>query len=377
MRRPALVLVAVWLAGANLRAAIFGVQPVLPDIRRELGLGFAATGGLTSLAIAVLGLGSIPGAFFAWLLGARRAVTVTSVGIGMAALARLLPAATWMFAGTALLSLCVSLAQPSVAVLLRRWFAGGLERASGVYSNGLLVGGTTGAAATPLIAAAVGWRGSFVVWGGVAIATALTWRLVTPDDQARLPRLRVRDALTSGRAWQVTALFTFQNFAYFGAAAWLPFLLAGSGSAYVAWVFLCLNLLPVVPLLILPALPWPYVTSPAFYLLGGLVTVAGAAGLALGLRDAAWLFAFLLGLGCAATFVGSMALPPMVARTETEAAGITAVVFTFGYLLAFSSALVAGLLVERTHDVTTAFWPSLAGGVAMAAAGLLVTLRIR
>jgi MFS transporter, CP family, cyanate transporter len=358
---------------ANLRTVIFGVQPVLPDVRHDLGLSFGATGALTSVALAVLGLGSIPGAVVGSWLGARRAVAVMSAGVGAAALGRVLPVQpAAIFAGTVLVSLFVSFVQPSATVLLRRWFSDRLAHASGTYSNGLLMGGTVASVGTPFIASAVGWRGSFAVWGVLAVAVAAAWAVLTPRQDGPVARLSVRAALRNVRAWEVTALFTFQNLAYFGAAAWLPFLLAGTSPAYVGWVFVCLNLLPVVPLLLLPGVRWPYATSPAFYLVSGVLTAAGAAGLLLGFRDAAWLLAFMIGLGCAATFVAAMALPPVLARTETEAAGITAVVFTFGYLFALWSPLGAGWLVDATGSVPAAFAPSVAGGVLMAVTGLLV-----
>lgn len=363
----------LWLVANNLRLAIFALQPVLPDIRHELGLSFTATGALTSAAIAMLGLGSIPGTVVGRWLGARRVVTLTAAGIGAASLLRLLPPqGFWVFAGTILLSLSASLVQPAIAVLIRRWFSGSLDRAASVYSNGILMGGTIGAAATPFVAQVVGWRGSFVAWGALALSIALLWALLTPRADSPVPEVRIRDALRNPRAWQVTALFTFQNLAYFGAAAWLPFLLAGRDPAYVSLVFTCLNFLSIVPLFVLPALTWPYATSAAWYLAMGLLTIAGATGLALGLRDLAWALAFLLGLGCAGAFVGSMALPPLVARSETDAAAISAIVFTFGYLLSFASPVAAGTLVDATHQVTTAFWPSIGGGILMAVLGVLV-----
>lgn len=373
MTRPWVVMAMLWLTANNLRLAIFGIQPVLPDIRHDLGLSFTETGALTSAAIVMLGLGSIPGTVIGRWLGARRLVTLMGFGIGASSLVRLLPPQTfWIFLGTILLSLSASLVQPAIAVLIRRWFSERLDRASSVYSNGLLMGGTIGASATPLLARAAGWRGSFVVWAALAISVAALWAVLTPRADAPVPRVRLADAFRNARAWQVTALFTFQNLAYFGAAAWLPFLLTGRDPAYVSWVFTCLNFLPIVPLLALPALRWVYALSPVFYLAMALLTIAGATGLALGQRDLAWVLAFMLGLGCAGAFMGSMALPPLVARSETDAAAISAIVFTFGYLLSFASPVVAGTLVDATHDVTTAFWPSVGGGLLMAVLGLLV-----
>lgn len=373
MGRRVLLLVAIWLVAANLRAAIFALQPVLPEVRRDVGLSFSATGGLTSIALLVIGLASMPALYVGSRLGARRTVGLMAIGIAVASVARLAPPETQMlFAGSALLAAFVSFSQPAATVLLRRWFGDDLHRASGVYSNGILVGGTVGASAAPLLAALAGWRGTFWLWAAMSLLVAALWWIVTPGGDVPVPRLRIRDALRSARAWQVTALFTFQNVGYFAAAAWLPFLLTRSSAGYVAWVFTCLNVLPVVPLLLLPVLRWSYATSPGFYFANGVIVVAGAVGLALGLRDLAWLLAFLIGLGCAAVFVGAMALTPVVARGDPEAAAITAVVFTFGYVLAFIGPLLGGFLVDGTHDVTTGFWPSIGAGLVMTVLGLLV-----
>jgi MFS transporter, CP family, cyanate transporter len=373
MQRPFVALAVLWLAAANLRIAIFALQPVLPQVHHDLGLSFTETGGLTSLALGVLGAASIPGVWVAWRLGARRTVALMAVGIALASVARLLPPDNvFIFAGTAVIAACVSFSQPAATVLVRRWFADRLHRASAVYSNGILIGGTIGASLTPFLAGLAGWRLSFWVWAGISLLTAALWWWLTPRAEASVPRLSVSDTLRNVRAWQITALFTFQNLAYFSAAAWLPFLLAGSSPAYVSWVFTCLNLLPIIPLLLLPALRWTFATSPAYYFGAGVIVVAGAGGLALGLREQAWWLAFLVGLGCAGAFIGSMSLMPVVARSDSEAAAITAVVFTFGYVFAFASPVLGGSLVDATHSVTTAFLPSLAGGLVMVVLGLLI-----
>ncbi|HVC99938.1 MAG TPA: MFS transporter [Candidatus Dormibacteraeota bacterium] len=373
MQRPRVSLVVVWLAAANLRMALFALQPVLPQIRHDLGLSFTLTGGLTSMALGVLGAASIPGVWVAWRLGARRTVAVMAVAVALASVARLLPPENVLiFAGTAVLAACVSFSQPAATVLVRRWFPDRIHRASAIYGNGILIGGTIGSTLTPLIAAYAGWRTSFWVWAAMSLATAGLWLWLSPRTDAPVPRLSLAETLRNVRAWQVTALFTFQNLAYFSASAWLPFLLAGSSPAYVSWVFTCLNLLPVLPLLVLPALRWTYSTSRVFYFGAGLIVVAGAGGLTLGLREQAWWLAFLIGLGCSGAFIGVMSLMPAVAESDSEAAAITAVVFAFGYLFAFFSPVLGGSLVDVTHAVTTAFWPSLVGGVMMVVLGLVI-----
>jgi cyanate permease len=79
----------------------------------------------------------------------------------------------------------------------------------------------------------------------------------------------------------------------------------------------------------------------------------------------------MVGLGAGAAFVGSVALPPLLASNEGETAGFSAVMFTAGYTLAFAGPISAGVLVDITGHVETAFWPPVVGGILMAVAGSL------
>lgn len=378
LRRSSVTLTLVWFTAFNLRSVIFGVPPVLPAIRTDLGLSFTLTGSITSIVLLTLATGSIPGAILAGRFPARRVVGVASAGLAVFALSRVLPPGWfWVFTGTILLTAAVAFAQPAMAVLIRRWFPNGITRASNLYSNGLLLGNVGGASLTPLLASLIGWRGSFLVWGVCALAGALLWYRLTPADAALPPSVPLAAALRDARAWQVTALFVFQNLAYFTVATWIPFLVKSQGPLYAAIVFLCLNCFPMLPLLALPLIRWNYPLSTTFYVLAGLLTTAGATGMLLGLGSLAWALALMVGLGCGGAFVAAMTLPPLLASNEGEAAGLSAVVFAFGYLFSFAGPVVAGLLVDRNGGIGSAFWPAVVSGILMTVIGALAPRLLR
>jgi CP family cyanate transporter-like MFS transporter len=375
--RPAVTVLLIWLLGVNLRSIIFGLPPVLPQLRQDLGLSFAATGALSSVALGMLGLGSIPGAMLGTRLGAHTTVTVSALVLGAAAASRLLPPQLfWVFAGTLGLTACVALVQPSMPVLVRRWYPDAIPRVSSVYSNGILIGNVAGASVTPLVQQLFGWRSTFLMWAGIALLGGALWALLTPRDDRPAPQIRFLAAAREPRVWQITALFVFQNIAYFTVSTWLPFLLRGESAAYVSFALLCLNCFPLVPLLLLAFLPWNYAISTVFYLAAAVMTVTGALGLLLGLVELAWLLAFLVGLGCACPFVGVLALPPLVARDEMEVAAFTALAFAVGYFLSFGGPLLAGALADGSGQVTAAFWPALAAGILMAVVALFAPRRL-
>ena len=372
MRRNVISLGLVWLTAFNLRVILFAIPPSLPAIHSDLGLSYSATGTITSLAILVLGAASIPGALLATRYGARRLVAICVAGLGVFTVSLTLPPAVfWVFAGSALLTLSIALAQPPLAVLIRRWFPDGIARASSLYGNGLLMGNVVGASLSPYMSRALGWRGMFLVWAGVALVGVVLWVRFTPRDQAAAPPANLRAIARDPRVWLVAALFTFQNLVYYTVATWLPFLINDRGPADVATTFLFLNFIPIVPLFALSFVRWQYALSTTFYVVAGGLAAVGSLGLLLGLTDLIRPLAFMVGLGTAAAFVASIALPPLIARDESEASTYSAVMYTVGYLLAFTGPISAGILVDATGTITMAFWPPLIGGILMAVVGSL------
>src|SRR5256886_10214581 len=180
MRRTVISLGLVWLTAFNLRVILFAIPPSLPAIRSDLGLSFSATGSITSLAVLTMGVASIPGALLATRYGARRLVSLCAAGLVIFTVSITLPPGVfWVFAGSSLLTLSIALAQPPLAVLIRRWFPTAITRASNLYGNGLLMGNVLGASLSPYISQAIGWPGMFIVWAAVPPVGALPWGRVT------------------------------------------------------------------------------------------------------------------------------------------------------------------------------------------------------
>src|SRR5438309_2521010 len=333
----------------NLRVVVFAIPPALPAIRSDLGLSYSATGSITSLLLLTLGVGSIPGALLATRYGARRLVTICGFGLAVfTASMTLAPPVLWIFAGSSLLAVSIAFAQSPLTVLIRRWFPTAISRATSLFGNGLLIGGVAGSSLAPYLVHFLGWRGMFLVLGAVVLAGVLLWGRLTPADSMAAPGTRLGALARNPHVWQVAALFTFQNVVYYTVATWLPFLLRARGPGYLAVTLLFLNCIPILPLILLSVVRWQYALSSAFYVVSGLLCAVGAVGLLLRLVDVAWLLALMIGLGTAAAFIGSLALPPLLARDERGVAGFSAFLFTSGYVLAFAGPIPAGALVDAT-----------------------------
>ena len=360
--------------GFQLRSVVLAVPPVLPAIRDDLHLSFTAAGALSALPVLCLGAAAVPGAVLVNRFGARLLVGAGTAGLGVGAILRLSPPEpAALFAFSALMALCVALAQPAMTVVVRAWFPGAVQRASTVFASALGLGGLAGSALTVRLAEGIGWRGSFVVWGLLAVAVGLAWLLVAPGRAAGGPPQPggFRELLRDRAVWHVAALFGAQSLIYYAASSWIPFQLRGYPPGYLALVLLLLNVINVPVTFLLLALPWPWASSRRFYGLAGALMTAGTVAFALGQTGQAWLWAAVLGIGTAMTFTGTIALPALFARGG-QAAGYSAVVLTAGYVISFAGPLLGGVLLDRTHQISSPFW--LMAGVAAAIVGLGLTL---
>src|SRR6202521_4980249 len=78
------------------------------------------------------------------------------------------------------------------------------------------------------------------------------------DPFTAAPQIHLGAIARDPRAWQVAALFTFQNLVYYTVATWLPFVVKDRGPSYLATTLLFLNLFPILVLLALPLFRWQY-----------------------------------------------------------------------------------------------------------------------
>lgn len=360
--------------GFQLRSVVLAVPPVLPAIRDDLHLSFTAAGALAALPVLCLGAAAVPGAVLVDRFGARLLVGAGTAGLGVGAILRLMPpepAALFVF--SAVMALCVALAQPAMTVIVRAWFPHAVQRASTVFASALGLGGLGGSALTVHLAEGIGWRGSFVAWGLLALAVGLAWLVIAPARSgSRQPQPGGLGDLVRDRAvWHVAALFGAQSLIYYAASSWIPFQLRAYPPGYLSLVLLLLNVINVPVSFLLLALPWPWASSRRFYALAGALMTASTVAFALGLTDQAWLWAIVLGVGAAMSFTGTIALPALFARAG-QAAGYSAVVLTAGYVISFAGPLLGGVLLDQTHRISSPFW--LMAAVAAAIVGLGLTL---
>ena len=361
-------LALLWSAGADMRITLLAVPPMLPLIHADLQLDEKGVAALSGLPVLLLGIAAVPGSLLIARIGPRRALIFGLCLIGVtSALRGIGPSVLVLFGMTFLMGCGVSVSQPTLPTLVREWFPKTITRATGFWSNGLLVGELLGASLTlPLVLPLVGsWEASFVVWATPVLLTALLFG-VTPaysrvDNRVGMPDWR------NANMWRLGVFQSSASMVYFGANTFIPdYLHATNQADLVGLALASLNGLQIPASAVVGLVPLRILARRSTtYLVGGAIAASLVVSAALPgapLVIAAGVFGF-----CAAyVLVLSFALPALLAEPG-EVARLAAGTFTISYTTAFAVTLVSGAVWDATHVEASAFLPMLAATVVFVA----------
>ena len=361
-------LLLLWLAGNDLRLTLLAVPPVLPIIHADLRLDEKGVAALSGLPVLLLGMAAVPGSLLIARFGARNALISGLMLIAVTSgLRGLGPSAPMLFGMTMLMGAGISISQPTMPSLVRQWFQypAAITRATGFWSNGLLVGELLGAALTlPLVLPWLGsWEAAFAFWAVPVLITAVLVALFTPSEASHAdgPRPPGLPDWRDRRMWRMGIFQSAASMVYFGANTFIPdYLHATNQADLVGLALASLNGMQVpasavigfVPLHVLARRTTTYLVGSAIAI--ALLTVLFLPGIPLVL--AAGVFGF-----CAAyVLVLSFALPALLAARD-EVARLSAGTFAISYTTAFVVTLISGAVWDASRIEASAFLPALMG----------------
>ncbi len=378
-RRSAVLLaLAVVLAAVNLRPALAAVGPVLTELRTDLGLSGGGAALLTALPVLCLGLLAPVAPALARRWGVEPVIALVLAVLGVGLLARVTGGTALLFAGTALASGAIAVANVLLPALVKRHFPASTGTMMGVYTMSLagsaaLAAGTT----APLAEAAGGWRTGLGAWALPAAVALLVWlplaRRRTPADPDAAAGIGAAALRRDPLAWQVTVFFGMQSLTFYAVLAWLPTVYRDEGySAVAAGAVLSGSALVQIPVtLLLPRLAsqaraqWPHALGAT------VVTAVGLGGVLVAPTAAPWLWAALLGVGQGGAFAVALILVVLRSRTPADTAGLSAQAQSVGYVLAATGPLLVGAVHDGTGGWTLPLLLLIVLLVPQAVAGLL------
>ena len=174
-RHGLLLALAIVLVAVNLRPAVAGVGPVLPDLRAGLSLSGAAAAVLTTLPVLCFGLLATAAPRLGRRFGIESVLVGAMAALAVGALTRVLDGAPALFAGTVVAGGAIAIGNVLIPPLIKRDFPDRTGSMMGVYS--MAVSGSAAVAAglaVPLAGASgLGWRGALGAWAIPAAVAAV------------------------------------------------------------------------------------------------------------------------------------------------------------------------------------------------------------
>ncbi|XVV16798.1 CynX/NimT family MFS transporter [Actinoplanes sp. CA-131856] len=371
---PALVLTGLLLVAANLRAGITTVGPVLEDLEVDLGFSSLTASVLVSLPLIAWGVVSPFAPALARRIGLERALGAGLVVLAVGLVVRSLPAMPLLWIGTALLGVAIAVLNVVLPALVKRDFPQRIGQVTGAYSAVQSVFGAIAAGAAVPIASltAAGWRLPMGMWAGLALiglgalAPQLRRHTVVPSSVVHHDASH-RSPWRSALGWQVTAFMALQSVVYFVLITWLPSIETSAGiSATAAGLhqFLlngCAILGSLAASAVIPRLRdqrLPAVIAPVLFAL--------AAGGHLVAPSYAVIWDCVAGLAGGSSIVLALSFIGLRTSHHSQAAALSGMAQSVGYLVAAAGPIAAGAL----RDATGSWTPTLA--VILAIQALLI-----
>lgn len=375
-REHHLLLAGLFAASLGLRPQIVGVGPLLPSIQHGLNISHSVAGLLPTLVILCMGLFAPATLSLAHRFGARNAIALALLLIGVFGICRaLLPSAPGVIVLTVPIGIGVAVAGTLMPRAVKESWPSRPAFATGIYATGISLGAAVSAAlAIPLADAFSGWRGSLIAMSAFTALLVIPWMWFTaaepPHEQPdeRPPPFLWRNAI----AWKLVIIFTLTSVVYYGVNAWLPTIYVEHGWSHASsGALVTVISLVTLPVSLITAWVGDSHGSRRIYLTGAaLVLVAAGIGVAL-LPAGGWIWAVLIGGWVGVTFPSLMTMPLDLGHDAHEVAALTAMMLGVGYAASSLSPFLFGAVRDATGTFTAVLW------VIVATAGLLALASLR
>lgn len=377
----ALRLIAPWrmiagilLIAATLRASFTGLAPLLDQVSNQFALSATQTGILTTLPLFAFAIISPLVARFSRYFGPERSLVTALLIICAGILLRSSGNLWGLHVGTVLIGAGIAVGNVLLPGLIKRDFPGSIPRLTGAYSLTMGVAAGLGSAAMVPLAIRFGWQGALVCLMIFPIlALAMWWDQVGKGTQTTHVRQTTNSApriWSSSLAWFITLFLGINSLIYYVVIGWLPIILTDAGYSEIQAGSLhgLMQLACAVPGLLIGVVISRMRDQRAIAAGVSLLCTFSLAGLWF-FPSAASIWVCLFGFGSGATMILGLSFIGLKTSTAHEAASLSGMAQSVGYLLAAFGPPLAGNAHTFTHSWA---WPVLGCamlGVVMAILG--------
>lgn len=352
-----ILLLGIIIVSTNLRAPITSVGPLASILAEDLHLSAAQNGLVTTIPLVAFAIVSPLAPKIAARFSIERTIfgALLTILFGMGV--RFIPSILTLFVGTSILGCGIAICNVLIPGLVKKEFYHNSGLVTGLFSVSMnLAGAIASGVSIPLVTSlGMTWNKALSIWAILTLVSIVVW----------LPQLKKRDKAErkivatnevsvwkSPLAWCVTLFMGIQSFVFYALVAWLPQILADQGvSAAKAGSMLSLLQLTILPLtFIVPIVAEKVSNQKLFVIINFGFYVIGIFGLMFGQGFVTTLAIISLGVAGGIAFGLVMMFFNLRTTTAGEAAELSGMAQSMGYLLAAVGPFLFGFLYDQTGN---------------------------
>ena len=357
------LIVALVAVAANLRPALAGVPPLVPQIQAELHLSNAWLGALTLLPVLCMGVFAPMAHWASTKWASAPVVMVATVLLTIGSVMRLAgDNVVVLYTATLIVGIGIAVVGTLLPRLVKTLFPPDrVGLITGVYMLAIMLGATIGAGLSEPLATALGsWEESLAAWSLLGVLGLVAWAplaLVVWRHRAQVTALSVGTALPwrSPTAWLIAAYLVTQSFAFYSTLAWMApsYVKLGWEADDAGYLLSAFTAVQIVAGLLMPVLSDRVRDLRLLLIPATIAAGLGLAGIGVAPSLAPWFWAALIGFGQGSAFALALVLLVRFAATPHASGGLSAM----GVLVGYTVASVGPLAMGALRDATGAFEP--------------------
>ncbi|HTG72090.1 MAG TPA: MFS transporter [Candidatus Udaeobacter sp.] len=362
IKKTMLWVLGILFVAANLRAPITSIGPLLSLIKSSTGMNSALAGMITTLPLIAFAAVSPLIPRIAGRIGIEAALMYALLLLSAGIFMRSLPSVFFLIAGTALMGIGITAGNVLLPSMIKKKQPQKAGILTGAYIASMNLSSAVGFGISLPLAeqAGLGWRGSLLCWSVLSVTTIVIWLpqicvkgLARTERQNQSARFPV-ELWKSAEAWNITIYMGLQSLPFYLLSAWLGDMLSQQGvePAQSGWMLSIIQFTSLPATFFIPIIAQRLLSQSGIGAAAGGFVFAGTAGLAFGPVSflPVWMVLIGLGTGTAISFV--LLLFGLRTRNAQEAAELSGMAQSFGYLLAAAGPILFGWIYDLTNSWT-------------------------
>jgi MFS transporter, CP family, cyanate transporter len=352
------LITGIVLVAFNLRPAITSLGPLVGMIQTDVGLAHWSAGLLMSLPLIVFAIMSpiVPKIANRFTNEMALLVGLSSLLIGI--VIRSIPMAFFLFTGTLFIGIGIAFGNVLLPAIAKDKFPEHFGLMTSVYSTSMgLVASLASGVSVPLADGMnLGWKGALNVWGIPAVAAILVWGYLSKFNQRNQREIKRASSNAniwrSPLAWQIAIFMGFQSFLFYVTISWLPEILHSHGLSMetAGWLLSFTQIVGLPASFIIPMIAGRFRSQIWLAFALSLCSIVGYGGLLLGSSFPILIVSIIfIGIALGGSFPLALSYIGLRARNAGQAADLSGMAQSTGYILAAVGPLFIGYLFDSTH----------------------------